>query len=52
MQVTAAAFVSGLLELDNDIPPILASLVRNFADGQNSMSIPLNYDDDSMMMIP
>jgi inositol hexakisphosphate/diphosphoinositol-pentakisphosphate kinase len=26
--VTAAAFARGLLQLDNDIPPILASLVR------------------------
>lgn len=28
VQVTAAAFARGLLQLDNDIPPILASLVR------------------------
>ncbi len=28
VQVTAAAFAKGLLQLENDIPPILASLVR------------------------
>ena len=36
VQVTAAAFARGLLELDNDIPPILASLVRK-GDAVNNL---------------